>query len=387
MISSLFSRKRRHDVCPTENAPNGAVSPLTDADGNSSSCPSSNSSRKKSRTVALIDRDPFDVNLSQREAALALSQVYLRSARSAADRSRRRSNEAREQCSQRQAECQRAERWHEAVQERWGVISIDHDDSHDNIHGDHAPDERSQEQTFVAGSDCDGEDDVPLGKAVSDDCEGGHTDKLAPLLSNSDGGHLDTITNETRHMKQIQISDAGDKIVNGTYQQCLMYRRNSSHHRVSSDNNIQARHGRLVTPDSIYVHTSGPFLLPQNHVSNIYYDLCLYKKWGYGDKIRWCIGLVPCTVNHDHHEDESVATWNTPREWNFDRSYIYYWMEVSVLSACSANSTRITIEEHAATVPLGGKQDWSACHGIRPVPCLREVEQHRWWQRWRSIWE
>ncbi|KAL7481860.1 hypothetical protein ACHAW6_007534 [Cyclotella cf. meneghiniana] len=371
MVSSLVSRKRRHEQSHKDGATHDIASPRADADTNSSSRPSLNTPYKKSRqstsTSPSVDLDPVDVSLSQHQAALTLSQLFLRSARSAAERSLRRLKQTKDEYSQRQAELRQAESWSEAVQRRWGVICIDLDGSHD----DTAPNGRSDEQAVVVPS------------AVANDSERTRGDKLA-----TSADHLEAIPNENRPIKQIEISCAGDQFVNGIYQECIFYHHdNYSHQSLSTVNNIRTGHVPQASPDSIYIHTSGPFLLPHNHRSHIYYDLCLYKKWGYGDKMRWCIGLVPSTFNHCQHEDEVAVTWETPRQWNFHQSYIYYWMEVPLLSTRSENSTRSTMDDHATHFLLDEKQRWSACHGMRPVPSLREVQQHVWWRRWRSFWE
>jgi hypothetical protein len=203
------------------------------------------------------------------------------------------------------------------VESRWGVIDCD---------GDHAKiqDVKSDESS-MSGSD------APITYAVSDESEESDFDESSIYISQT----------PVETTNQIEIT-SGEDIVNGTYRQLLF----------PADNHES---------ESIYIHNLGPFLIPQPN-NEQYYDVCLYKKWGYGDKMRWCIGLVPVI-----HSD---ATNVSGRKWDFDRVYIYYWMEVSLFPSCgSATDDDRTLF----------RREWSACHGMRPVPSVREAKKSSGW--------
>ena len=91
----------------------------------------------------------------------------------------------------------------------------------------------------------------------------------------------------TAAAQSIEITSSGEPLVNGIY-----------HHHHSTTSNSSS--------SSIYIHSSGPF-----HIHQQQYDICIFPKV-YGDKFRWCIGLVPCTaVQHDGNNDDDDQEQHT----------------------------------------------------------------------------
>mmetsp|Transcript_3892 Transcript_3892/g.7781 ORF Transcript_3892/g.7781 Transcript_3892/m.7781 type:complete len:210 (-) Transcript_3892:155-784(-) len=149
-----------------------------------------------------------------------------------------------------------------------------------------------------------------------------------------------------------EVRNAGDIIVNGTYRLCK-----SNHHcGAGNSSNSDA---------PIYVSSNGPISLQRQ-----LYDSCLFRKDGYGDKVRWCLGLVPRiddVVEDSPLPTDDMGRGNTSNEgtgsqsrgkWNFALAHIYYWVEIPVF------------DENSREPPMDG---WRACHGRRPVPSAEGV--------------
>ena len=90
----------------------------------------------------------------------------------------------------------------------------------------------------------------------------------------------------------------------------------------------------------IYIHTEGPF-----SIQNEDFDVCIFQKRGYGDKIRWCIALVPASLNDEvtciglSNDDNDTNDEEESRSRNFALAYIYYWMEVDANEAMNDASS------------------------------------------------
>ena len=195
----------------------------------------------------------------------------------------------------------------------------------------------------------------PIVSAVSEEsCESdedGDEAAAAAVILPVDDDAINTNNNTQMENQQIHISSSGELIVNGIYEQ----------HFLTNMDGL----GSTLSPEYMYRNTSGPFF-----IGNLHHDVCLFKKEGYGDKFRWCLALVPRINNLDTRDDDTIICQG---QWDFARAYIYYWIEVSCFD-----------EDDLALF----RNAWSACHGARPVPCVKEVEQKDggWWSKWQSIW-
>ena len=155
--------------------------------------------------------------------------------------------------------------------------------------------------------------------------------------------HQDRVTD----VELIQVSQAGENMVNGTY---------------------RLVRGVGVGP-AVYVHAEGPV-----EILDAQYDVCIFMKTGYGDRIRWCVALVPFTslAKSDKGRVE-VGEEDERRELELAQAYIYYWIEL------------YATERNCASPPTGAdSKKWGVCHGDRPLPVLKDVtNRRRWWQFWR----
>jgi len=273
------------------------------------------------------------------------------------------------------------------VERRWGVIDVD---------------------TLVCGCDDD------CGR-VSDSENSEMVDGSSSLLHQ---GFVSVDSQSTRgeSIQRIQVSDAGESIVNGRYNLYLhpvvsnfnatsfsyshsinnySQSQSQSHCEQATMSSFQTNHNQPKGP--IYIHSEGPF-----SIQNEYCDVCLFQKTGYGDKLRWCIGLVPCFedvtprtisiessdsngnngMKHDGDHDQQQS-----RRRNFTLAYIYYWMEMNANDATSAASPPLNNNNDG-----GGENNessWGVCHGVRPVPMMEDVSgtttsEKRWWQFWTA---
>ena len=170
-----------------------------------------------------------------------------------------------------------------------------------------------------------------------------------------------TIAAESTNAAQsIEITSSGEPLVNGIYHH---------HHSTTTPSN-----STISNSSSIYIHSSGPF-----HIHQQEYDICIFPKV-YGDKFRWCIGLVPCTaVQHDGNDNDDDQEQHTQQQQqnnsdnnrtrDYNLAFIYYW------------TTDIPL--HASSTTLSMVQLWGACHGERPLPNV-SFGGKRWWQFWKS---
>jgi hypothetical protein len=250
---------------------------------------------------------------------------------------------------------QEALQWNEMVERRWGVVDVDDDDS--SI--------------------------VPIGRVVSQESEGEEEDSrennVDYNIKTNVNVNLDGSLFQGQSQQQIQVSSSGEDIVNGIYQQCFL----SNQRLRGNDHSLHI----------IYVHTSGPF-----HICNRLHDVCVFRKDGYGDKFRWCIGLVPCAI-HNKVNDVDKMQRNADEEsskcqktWEIDRAYIYYWMEVSYNTFTAASSCLVNSCHNDDDTILFMSKEWHACHGMRPTPSVKEITGQRggwdgWWlSMWRLFW-
>ena len=233
------------------------------------------------------------------------------------------------------------------VEKKWGVIDVDiANDDNSNL-------------TDESSAQCNGSNDA------------------VPRLDLANASDVSTSTSRI-FMQQIEIKNSGEPLVNGSYQIGCSPSSNSTTNSTPFMNSSE-------TP--IYVHSSGP--IPLN---GEYHDVVVYKKDGYGDKVRWCVALVPCIdYDPDISENDNTVANNSPngcdtidhdnidnRRRNFSRAYIYYWVEIPAYSS----------EAHQP--PRDG---WRVCHGESPLPVLKEGHKgngNGWWQYlqfWNWNWD
>lgn len=240
-------------------------------------------------------------------SALHAARERLRLAKTIEANSREQLQRALEDHERSKQEVQSSSAFLDQVEERWGVIDLVHTGSADE----------------------------------SDGVDRGEVDPPVTSIFTS-SAHQD----QASDVELIQVSQAGEGIVNGTY-----------------------RLVRDVEKGPVYVHSEGPVEILDAH-----YDLCIYMKTGYGDRIRWCVALVPFTslAKSDKGRME-VGKDDERRELELAQAYIYYWIE---LYAAELNCT---------SPPTGSDSEkWGACHGERPMPVLKDVTgRRRWWHFWR----
>jgi hypothetical protein len=245
--------------------------------------------------------------------------------------------------------------WSDVVEEKWGVVCLDSDDS------------------------CDGDeiDAVPIVSAVSRESDETDNHDDDEMIDGSIMAVREEECSSSLQRQMIQIVNAGEDIVNGLYyeQQCTY---SSTTSRINSSGCGDVRHSQS---NCIYIHTAGPHL-----IGDIYHDVCLFQKYGYGDKFRWCLGLVPCNYTgfYPTDLDDAVLTDTTTakegnescsqREWRLDRAYIYYWMEAPHCFTSSVqsqdDSSGGSHDSHASMSLF--QNEWNACHGARPVPFVKD---------------
>ena len=188
---------------------------------------------------------------------------------------------------------------------------------------------------------------------------GGVIDDVGSASScGSSGSELEMSSSCNNDVKEIQISQAGLSICNGVYK--------------LDTTTITTQRG------PIYTHTEGPITIQNDEL----YDMCIFQRYGYGDKIRWCIGLVPHhpTSLVENDEVETVAMYSVNEQLNdqlFQRAYIYYWKEVDAI----INTTNM----HDTLLLQNDSSSWGVCHGTRPLPILTNISGNRkWWQFWKA---
>lgn len=235
------------------------------------------------------------------------------------------------------------------MESRWGVVPVDSTNSSDD------------------GSDAD----LPIVKSVS--CESSDDDNDIIVDDGVRIEHEDAMDKLVTH-RTIRVMDSGEEIVNGLYcEQCL----------VSNDDNNSNKtyiETRTTIPTSIYINENGPFI-----IDNVHYEVCLFSKGGYGDKFRWCLGLVPiinttCTTIGNGCADGT----DIRRRLDLERAYIYYWMEIRLSIKDNSSSSSNSLDDETMYC-----KEWNACHGVRPVPVLKEIKADDggcwWWSNWMSM--
>ena len=194
----------------------------------------------------------------------------------------------------------------------------------------------------------------------------------------------------------VRIGRAGDVIVNGTYRALL------PHSAIVTT--LDRRRARSMPTGPIHVHADGPF-----DVQGDLHDVCMFLREGYGDKARWCIGLVPrrCSCQSSEGADRANRSSNDDvddaeddvelRQRQRDRgehdggdfvpAFMYNWMEVDAdeIDAASLLSNR---DGKGASSSLSSSSSWGVCHGARPLSTLEDMSDGgtmaRWWQFWKQ---
>jgi hypothetical protein len=266
-------------------------------------------------------------NSNEYQSAIQAARAYLAHAQSSAHFSQKSL-----QCAQREYircanEVTKAEVFVKGVENRWGVIDVD---------------ELEDESVASVGG---------IRNVVSEDCSESNEVDDGIASTSSNNIHQQAMN---QHARQFAIANAGEAMVNGTYHLCT------------------STTAYLSTQSPIYIHSNGPFLL-----HNQYHDVCIFQKHGYGDKFRWCIGLVPCALNNnDMDGSDEDGEDGECKEWNFALSYNYYWAEVPT------SQSNKDITSLSSTI---GNLHWGVCHGVRPVPMVQEVGEgvRTWWQFWK----
>ena len=251
------------------------------------------------------------------------------------------------------------------VEKRWGVVDLL--DQSDLESDDEENDESVELQKEIVGGrrengGVNGQRRRQQRQAVVDgDEQEQQTSTLSPSIAAGSA---------TAAAQSIEITSSGEPLVNGIYQ----------HHSTTTTSNSNSTTSNSSS-SSIYIHSSGPF-----HIHQQEYDICIFPKV-YGDKFRWCIGLVPCTAvqndgndNDDDNQEEytqhqqqqqqqQIDKNNNNRTRDYNLAFIYYW------------TTDIPL--HTSSTTLSMVQLWGACHGERPLPNV-SFGGKRWWQFWKN---
>jgi len=276
-------------------------------------------------------------------------------------------------------EVQEARVYLKGVERRWGVVMLDQSDDDDD--------------DLEEFEECGGE---LIGRTTSDNrgCVSGQQLQQ----QQADGrDEQQQATTTTTAAQSIEITSSGESLVNGIYHHSTTTTSNSSSTITSSNSS---------TSSNVYIHSSGPF-----HIHQQNYDVCLFPKV-YGDKFRWCVGLVPCSAachgvgggrrdgvgsrsdsrsitnaDEQHPEQELQQQENANnRTRDFDLVFIYYWTN-DIPIPTTSSSTNIANqgeEEGMSVIPsLSVIQHWGACHGERPLPNI-SLGGRRWWQFWKG---
>lgn len=300
-------------------------------------------------------------------AAVSAARARLRSAETLAARSERHLTRAEAECERlRQAlidsnenlsrvrsevgqsrqEVKDAREFLDGVEKRWGIVDVDLVSDSDN----ESSEKGIIDVDLVSDSDSENNENV----------NGGWLPGGVVSVQSSEAPR----TAESR-MKSILVSNAGTLLVNGRYD-------------LSRDD----KHW----PDGpIYVHSDGPF-----SITNEEHDMCLFQRRGYGDKVRWCIGLVPRQKEEGPAEvdrvdecadDDGKGVRRADQHFRrkLELAYIYYWTESD--AAEDPPKTDFWADGERAS-------PWGACHGARPLPMLEDATGggwRRWWRFWRGL--
>ena len=312
---------------------------------------------------------------------------------------------AREENEQSKLEVHNAMALVDAVEKKWGVINIESDD------------EEEEEEEKNDNTDTNNHRSSKSAAA---------TDASSCYQHKGDDYSTDADPEVANKVKLIQVRNAGESIVHGRYH---LHHPTTSHNVVIEPkelNAISTQYSSPILPPQHYIHDDGPFL-----IQNSMYDVCIFPRGGYGDKVRWCIGLVPCedcdcdqcchhalccdandvnrnvTIYSDDNNkenNENASVEQSPqleqqrqqqqrrhhhdRSRNFALAYIYYWMEVDARTetmdnlACLFSKVDVASGESELLVP-----SWRVCHGSRPLPALEDVTGWRGTKRWWQVWK
>jgi hypothetical protein len=308
--------------------------------------------------------------------AVSAARARLRSARLCASHSLETLRRARSEYGRTTEEARRADECLRSMERKWEVVDVDDDENDDD----------DDENTSASSR-------------------------------SSTPSQIFEYENEEGMPRILRVSRAGDDIVNGTYRRTLLLAHSLAAARTTTlDCRSRVGSSMPTTVGSIYVNADGPF-----DVRGDLHDACIFRRDGYGDKARWCIGLVPRRRRRrrrrrhppvedadrmddddevDDAEDDDVERRQIMEcdrggfgGWDFAMAYIYYWMEVDanvIDDASSLLSNRIR-EGGASSLSLSSSSlssSWGACHGARPPPMMEDVSDGgtmaRWWQFWKQ---
>ena len=287
--------------------------------------------------------------------AMSAARARLRSARLCASHSLESLRRARSEYGRTMEEARRAEECLRSMERRWEVVDVDVD------------------------VDADADADA--------DAHGGEEDNSSASSRSSPLSSLSEFENEGVP-RIVRVGRAGDVIVNGTYRLLL------PHSALATT--LECRRSRSMPTGPIYVHEDGPF-----DVQGDLHEVCIFRREGYGDKARWCIGLVPrrradCanrSNNDDVDDAEDDVEWRRRQcdrggcgGWDFALAYIYYWMEVDA-NEIDAASLLANRDGEGASSSFTSSSSWGICHGARPLPTLEDMSDGgtmaRWWKFWK----
>jgi len=301
--------------------------------------------------------------------AVSAARARLRSARLCASHSLETLRRARSEYGRTTEEARRAEECLRSMERKWEVVDVDDDEDDDD----------DDENTSASSR-------------------------------SSTPSQIFEYENEEGMPRILRVSRAGDDIVNGTYRRTLLLAHSLAAVKTTTlDCRSRVGSSMPTSVGSIYVNADGPF-----DVRGDLHDACIFRRDGYGDKARWCIGLVPrrrrrrhppvedadCMDDDDEvddAEDDDVERRQMECDrggfggWDFAMAYIYYWMEVDanvIDDAFSLLSNRIREGGASSLSSSSSSSSWGACHGARPPPMMEDVSDGgtmaRWWQFWKQ---
>ncbi len=319
---------------------------------------------------------PFDASQSTEFfTARHAAQLRLSSARRTSRECAASLKAARDRFVRSQAEVREAREFFEGVERRWGVVDVDAE-----------AESESEATSSVAVSDSFG-----ASRALELESSDGNSSSRtpSPSLSLSATSSLVRIDNDYAVDKssieahdgtpeadwnrgtprpRYVVRNAGDVIVHGTYHLC-------QHGNDDRTNGGGGHFPNDAVAVPCYVSSIGPIPCPRQQLR----DVCLFRKDGYGDKVRWCLALVPRVpmVTGDDPTTMNDRRWG----WDFALAYIYYWVEIPIVTA------------NAREPPVDG---WRACHGRGPPPRVEPAgggdgdgdgRSGGWWTRLRRCVE
>ena len=248
---------------------------------------------------------------SEYYSAITAAKARLQTAQLIATQSQQNLSRAQIEFNRSSLEVQHAIDFYNGVEKRWGVIDVDSEVSSsvskDNDDADSFPPPQSDDGRVVVATN--GNENT-----ANDD---------TTIISDNQGNC------DENSIQQVQVNQAGESIVNGTYNLLV-------------NSTTLINHYYHTMPNGpIYIHTEGPF-----SIQNEDFDVCIFQKRGYGDKIRWCIALVPASLNDEvtctglsNDDNDTNDEEEESRSRNFALAYIYYWMEVDANEAMNDASS------------------------------------------------